>query len=314
MNWIEVAITTTRAGTDSITEVFSQAGIKGVIIQDPYDMDAFKAQKSDWDYIDESLGESQGDEVVIKGYVADNPSSADIIKSITKRMQWLLKQDLGIDIGTGKVDMSNVQEEDWAHNWKEHFKPQKVGDRIIIKPSWEDYTAEEGQVVLELDPGMAFGTGTHETTVLCIEALEKWIDSHVRLLDVGCGTGILAIAGLLLGAKEAIAVDLDLDAVRIAQENAKRNGVLHNAHIIHGDLMESVAGPFDIVVSNIIADAIIEISKDIKEYLIDDGIFIASGIILDRLGDVEIALKEAGLTILDVKVMGEWVAVVSRYE
>lgn len=314
MNWIEVTITTTRPGTDAVTEVFSQAGIKGVIIQDPHEIDLFKTQESDWDYIDKSLEGLGGDEVLVKGYIADNPSSVDSISFIRNRMNWLLRQELGIDIGEGRVEISSVQEEDWANNWKQYFKPQKVGKKIVIKPSWEDYTSQEGEVVLELDPGMAFGTGTHETTILCIQALEEWVDSHTSLLDVGCGTGILAIAGLLLGAKSATAVDLDLDAVRVAKENAKRNEVLDKVYIIHGDLMENVVGSFDLVVSNIIADAIIEISGDIKEYLTQGGIFIASGIILDRVEDVRTALIRNGLSIIDVKIMGEWAAVVSRYE
>lgn len=231
-----------------------------------------------------------------------------------ERLNWLLDQDLGMDIGQGKMETSKVKEEDWANNWKYYFKPQPIGERVVIKPTWEDYDEEEGQVIVELSPGMAFGTGTHETTILCVEAVEKHIKSGDCLLDIGCGTGILTITGLLLGARQATAVDLDLDAVRIAKENADRNQVLHKANIMHGDLMEDVSGSFNVVVANIIADAIIEISKNVKEYLTDDGIFIASGIILDRIEDVEAALEEEGLSILEVKTMGGWAAVVSSYE
>ncbi len=313
MNWIEVTIKTTSEGTDAIAEVFYQAGVNGVIIEDPNDIELFKVDKSDWDYVDESLA-YDGDQVIVKGYLADNAAFHDSFQIIKDRLNWLLKQDLGIDIGSGTLEIAKVKEEDWANNWKKYFKPKKVGKRLVIKPSWEDYSPNKEEIVLELDPGMAFGTGTHETTILCMKELEEWVDDSTNLLDVGCGTGILAIAGLLLGAKKAVAVDLDLDAVRVAGENAERNGVDHRIEVIHGDLLEKVEGEFEVVVSNIIADAIIAISKDIKGYLAPKGIFIASGIILDRIGDVETAIKDAGLSLVDTKTMGEWAVVVSRYE
>ncbi|NLI60223.1 MAG: 50S ribosomal protein L11 methyltransferase [Clostridiales bacterium] len=313
MNWIEVAVKTTSEGTDAVAEVFYQAGINGVVIEDPYDIELFKGEKSDWDYVDETLAYDE-DEVVVKGYLADNPSFHDSIQIIKDRLKWLLSHDLGIDIGSVTLELTNVKEEDWANNWKKYFKPKKVGSRIVIKPSWEQYSPEEGDLVLELDPGMAFGTGTHETTILCVQALENYIDPTTKLLDIGCGTGILAIAGLLLGAKNAIAVDLDLDAVRISRENAQRNHVHDNIQVIHGDLMDKVEGRFDVVVANIIADAIIKMSKDIKRYLTANGVFIASGIILDRIEDVKRAINEAGLSIIDIETMGEWAVVVSHYE
>ncbi len=313
MNWIEIAIKTTSEGTDAIANVFYEAGINGVIIEDPNDIESFKGEKPDWVYIDESLSYGHN-EVIVKGYLPDNSSTRDSIHFIREKLNWLLKQDLGIDIGKGTLELSNVKEEDWANNWKKYFKPKKVGEQIVIKPSWEEYSPTQDEIILELDPGMAFGTGTHETTILCIQALENYVNKDTRLLDVGCGTGILAIAGLLLGAKNAVAVDLDLDAVRITEENAVRNNVQDSIKVIHGNLMDKVDGKFNVIVANIIADAIIEISKDIKEYLMSEGVFIASGIILDRVKDVEKAIKEAGLTIIDINTMGEWAVVVSRYE
>jgi|LSQX01.2.fsa_nt_gb ribosomal protein L11 methyltransferase len=313
MNWIELAIKTTGEGIDAVTEILNNVGINGVIIEDPRDIEQFKANKADWLYVDENLGYSD-EAVVIKGYLPDNDVLYENVQTIRNRLEWLTKQDLGIDIGIAELKLSNVREEDWANNWKKYFKPKKIGKHLVVKPSWEEYNPSEGEVILELDPGMAFGTGTHETTILCVRALEDWITPDKTLLDVGTGTGILAITGILLGAKSTLAIDLDLDAVRIANENASRNKVTEKIDVVHGDLMDKVQGKFEVVVVNIIADVIIEITKGIREYLTDDGIFIASGIILDRIDDVEKAIKRAGLTIIEIKTMGEWAVVVSRNE
>jgi len=313
MNWIELAIKTTGEGIDAVTEILNNVGINGVIIEDPRDIEQFKANKADWLYVDENLGYSD-EAVVIKGYLPDNDVLYENVQTIRNRLEWLTKQDLGIDIGIAELKLSNVREEDWANNWKKYFKPKKIGKHLVVKPSWEEYNPSEGEVILELDPGMAFGTGTHETTILCVRALEDWITPDKILLDVGTGTGILAITGILLGAKSALAIDLDLDAVRIANENASRNKVTEKIDVVHGNLMDKVQGKFEVVVVNIIADVIIEITKGIREYLTDDGIFIASGIILDLIDDVEKAIKRAGLTIIEIKTMGEWAVVVSRNE
>ena len=295
MNWIELAIKTTGEGIDAVTEILNNVGINGVIIEDPRDIEQFKANKADWLYVDENLGYSD-EAVVIKGYLPDNDVLYENVQTIRNRLEWLTKQDLGIDIGIAELKLSNVREEDWANNWKKYFKPKKIGKHLVVKPSWEEYNPSEGEVILELDPGMAFGTGTHETTILCVRALEDWITHDKTLLDVGTGTGILAITGILLGAKSTLAIDLDLDAVRIANENASRNKVTEKIDVVHGNLMDKVQGKFEVVVVNIIADVIIEITKGIREYLTDDGIFISFGIILDLIDDVEKAIK--GLSLL----------------
>lgn len=313
MNWVELSIKTTGEGVDAVTEILSNAGINGVIIQDPRDIELLKGQKSHWDYVDEAL--VYGDDgVIIKGYLPDDPTLFENIRAIKDRLNWLIVQDFGIDIGPGSIELNNVREEDWANNWKQYFKPKKIGKYLVVRPGWEEYSPSEGEIILELDPGMAFGTGTHETTILCVKALEDWVAPNRNLLDIGTGTGILAIAGLLLGAKNALAVDSDSNAVRIAEKNAKNNGVADRMKVVHGNLMDEVHGKFEIVVVNIIADVIIEISKEVKRYLTASGIFIASGIILDRINDVERAIREAGFTIIETKTMGEWASVVGFNE
>lgn len=313
MNWIEITIRTTTFGVDAVTEILGTAGISGVIIQDPADIESLSSQKDQWDYVDESLGYNFSD-VLVKGYLPDILSAQEDIKNIKYGLSRLLTQDFGIDFGPLTLDLTNVREEDWAHNWKRYFKPKKVGKYIVIKPSWEEYSPKGNDIILTLDPGMAFGTGTHETTIMCISALEEYINPNFRLLDVGTGTGILAIAGLLLGAKEALAIDLDLNATRIAKDNSVLNGVDHKMRVVHGNLLDKVNGKYDIVVSNIIADVIKGISPTVKSCLTHKGIFIASGIIHNRVRDVEASIKDAGLTLIDTKTMGEWAAMVAINE
>jgi ribosomal protein L11 methyltransferase len=314
MNWIEITVHTTNEGVEAVSELFYQAGINGLVVDNPKDIEQFKSQPGDWDYVDESLLSSKEDEVLIKGYLPDEIQTCDKIHFIRNSMAELLNKELGIDLGKGIIELSNVKEEDWANNWKKYYKPHKIGKKIVIKPTWESYTSKDGDIVLELDPGMAFGTGTHETTSMCIEILEDKISPHTKLLDVGCGTGILSIAALLLGAYSAVAVDIDSNAVQTAWENAKINKVSDRISILRGNLLDDVVGKYDIVVANIIADVIIDISEYVHSYLNSYGIFIASGIILDRVQEVESALVRRGFKIIEKKTKGEWAAIVSQYE
>ncbi|NLJ40725.1 MAG: 50S ribosomal protein L11 methyltransferase [Clostridiales bacterium] len=313
LDWTEVTIETTSEGVEAITEALYEAGVKGVQIHDPHDIELLRSDKGDWDCIEESLL-IKGRDVLVKGYLANNQSVDENIHIIKDRLRWLIRQDLGIDLGSGALTITNVRENDWANSWKKHFKPRKIGKFIVIKPSWENYLPLPGEIVLEMDPGMAFGTGTHETTILCVKALEDRVNNGIHLLDVGCGTGILAIAGLLLGADRAVAVDNDIDAIDSTRKNALRNGIDNRMNIIHGNLMENVNGRFDIVVSNIIADTIIFLVGNIKKFLVSKGIFIASGIILDRIDDTVTAIKKAGLTHMETVTMGEWASVVCQNE
>ncbi|NMA94865.1 MAG: 50S ribosomal protein L11 methyltransferase [Clostridiales bacterium] len=314
MDWIEVTIKTTSQGIDMISQILYDVGVKGVIIEDPSDIEAFASEPGDWDYVDEGLLSDLTEDVLVRGYLEKDDALHDRLQYIRQTVRDIIKDVSSMDIGPGEVELVAVSENDWASSWKSYFKPRKVGKKIVIKPTWEEYAGKNEEVIIEIDPGMAFGTGTHETTILCMEMLEKYIKEQDIVLDIGCGTGILSILGILLGANRALAVDIDKNAVDIAKENAKINYVEDKLEVVHGDLFGSVEGQFDIIVSNIIADVIIEISQDIDKFMKNSGLFIASGIILDRLKDVKQALDKSGLNIIECITLGEWAVVVSRYE
>lgn len=313
MDWIEVTISTTSEGTDIVSQILYDVGVAGVVIEDPSDILSFSSEPGDWDYVDEDLISNLDEDVLVRGYLGEDDTLHDKLQYIRERIQGLLEDKSDIDIGPGGVELLSVSEEDWAESWKKHFKPRKVGERIVIKPTWEGYSKEDEEIVIEIDPGMAFGTGTHETTTLCIQMLEKYVEPSYTVLDMGCGTGILAIASVLLGADRTLAVDIDKNAVDIARENSRINNVEDKIDVVHGDLLADVEGRFDIVVSNIIADVIIELSHDIGKFMKRDGIFIASGIILDRLDEVRAALKDNGFDEIEYIILGEWAIVVSRH-
>ena len=312
MDWIEVTIKTTTEGADTVAQSFYEVGVLGVVIEDPDEIRKVQLEDRTWDYIDESILANMEEKVLVKGYLNDDVFFLDKLQFIKERIQWLVGKDFGLDLGSLEIALTNVCEEDWAHNWKKYYKPIKVSDRVVIKPTWEEYTKKPGEHILELDPGMAFGTGTHETTMLCIRAIDKYIKPGMSVVDIGCGTGVLAIAALLLGADKATAIDLDSNAVKIASENALLNKVADRMEAIHGNLLDKIHSKYDIVVANIIADIVMNLSEFIQDFMNPEGVFISSGIILDRLEDVTTAIETAGLEIIHKETMGEWAVVVSR--
>ncbi len=312
MNWIEIVVRTTSEGVDIISQILYEVGVPGVVIQDPDDLLTLKSQPGDWDYIDENLLGMADEDVIVKGYLREDDKFHDKLQYVKDRVQGLFTKDLGLDIGSCELELSSVKEEDWANNWKKYFKPKKVGERTVIKPTWEKYSPKEDEVVVEIDPGMAFGTGTHETTILCIRMLERYVDASSEVLDIGCGTGILSIVSVLLGAKGATAVDIDEDAIHIAKVNSMINNTGNRIKVVHGDLLDKVQGTFDIVIANIVSDAIIELSNNVNSYIKQNGLFIASGIILERLDEIERVLSNNGFHKVETMTLGEWAVVVSR--
>ncbi|MBF1051556.1 MAG: 50S ribosomal protein L11 methyltransferase, partial [Peptostreptococcaceae bacterium] len=203
-------------------------------------------------------------------------------------------------------------QENWENEWKKYFKTIKVSDSIVIKPTWEEYTKKENEKIIDIDPGMAFGTGTHETTRMCIKAIEKYIKQNDILIDIGCGSGILSIAGAHLGAKNVIGVDLDKLAVKISKENVELNGYKDVIDIRYGDLTDVITEKADIIVANIIADAIVMLSKGVSNFMNDDAYFISSGIINDKKNYVQENLIKNGFEILEINNEGEWNCIVAK--
>ncbi|SET41663.1 [LSU ribosomal protein L11P]-lysine N-methyltransferase [Natronincola peptidivorans] len=309
MEWIEVSIKTTTEAVEAVANILYDAGIAGVVIEDPNDLKLREKDENTWDYIDEAIFEGKYEGAIVKGYLPEAPDLVDKIELIRQSVEIL--PEYGLNIGIGEVTTLEVHEEDWSHSWKKYYKTTPIGKNIVIKPTWEDYQKKDHEIIIEMDPGMAFGTGTHETTMMCIMELENYVKNDVAVFDVGCGSGILAITAAKLGAKKVMAIDIDEVAVSATTNNVKHNNVENIVDIHQGDLMGIVTERADVIVANIIAEIIVLLSKNIKSFLVDDGFFIASGIILDKIDFVKENLIDAGLEIIKVETMGEWAVIVS---
>jgi len=310
MKWTEITIKTTTEAVEAVTSILYEAEVGGIVIEDPNDFLFQEKDEKAWDYVDETIFDTGYEGVVIKAYLAEEKNVIAELEMIREKIKRL--PEYGLEIGEGSVEISEVDDSDWADSWKKYYKPTKIGDRIVIKPTWEEYSKTEGELVIELDPGMAFGTGTHETTSMCIRALEEYVTPDKTVFDIGCGSGILSIVAAKLGAHRVIGGDFDEVAVKVANENVALNGVEGVVDIRLGNLLEVVEGSADIVVANIIADVIIMLSKDVPKIIKPGGIFISSGIIHEKLDLVQEALVSNGFDILKVEKLGEWAAVVSK--
>ncbi|MBS4959597.1 MAG: 50S ribosomal protein L11 methyltransferase [Clostridiales bacterium] len=323
MDWIEVFVETTHEGIEIVSGLLYQSGLTGLMIEDENDFKEFLENPNrDWDYIEDELVEKKNVHPTgITFYLRDNLIDAEMLSSIKSALISLKNSEKEFDLGSLCITMKNVHEEDWANNWKKYFKPLPVGDKIIIRPSWEELAEPTDKIVLKIDPGHIFGTGTHETTQMCIEHIENYVTKGDSVLDIGCGSGILSIASLLLGASSAEAVDIDANAIQIAYENAAMNGISKDHYtVLAGNILEDSAlnqrfqgKNYDVVEANIVADVIVALAPMVADYIKKDGIFITSGIIQDRLEDVWTALKENGFEILETKTKKDWAAVASRY-
>lgn len=309
MIWIEVRTSVKPQAVDAVTEIYYEFGANGVSIEEPIQVQS--PQKNlYWDYIDEKAIDKNAESKVIAYYPSIEENIEQKIEEIKKRIQNL--SDFGLEIGTGQIEVNSLDQEDWENSWKQYFKPLHVTEKIVIKPQWEEYDKKPDELVIEIDPGMAFGTGSHETTSMCIQALENNIKDGDAVLDIGTGSGILSIASALLGAKRAIGVDLDPVAVEVARENVILNNVGDSVEIFTGDLVSAVEGKYEIVVANIIAEAIlILLDSDVKSFVKGEGLFICSGIISEKEEIVLQKLQEKGFEVQHIARQGEWICITS---
>lgn len=315
MDWIEVTIFTTTAGIDPVEGVLEDLGIEGYALEDAADFEEFlQDTEIYWDYVDEKLCEElRGQETKLKVYIEDSDDGRAQIAALNDRLAALKATDTDDVLGRLVTEQSVTRQEDWEWGWKQYFKPFPVGEKFLIKPSWETVDDPGARQILEIDPASSFGTGTHDTTQLCITMLEKTVKGGEKLLDMGTGSGILAIAAGMLGANPEVAVDIDEHCLTCALENAERNGVTIKK-TLHGDalrdekLAEEIGGGYDIICANIVADIIIGMAPMFFEKLNQGGTLITSGIIEERADEVGQALEQAGFRLTDRRVSGGWAA------
>ena len=312
MDWMEYTILTTTEASDLISQILLDAGSTGTMIEDKNDVAANQRPEGQWDIIDEAIARRIGDDVMVTGYFEADAKLPDRIAFIEGELRRIRSMDLGMDLGKLETRRHDVGEQDWTESWKAAFKPFRLGEHMLVKPSWEAVEPLPGDHIIEIDPGMAFGTGTHETTGMCVKLVEKYVKPGDRAIDIGTGTGILAIAAAHMGARPVLATDLDAVAVRVAAENVKINGFEGVIDVRCGDLLDVVQQSGDVVIANIISDVIVMLAKPVRQRIVDGGIFICSGISVDRRQDVLKALDEADFEVLDDLNEGEWCAMAAR--
>lgn len=319
MNWTQVDIYTTTEAIDLLSSKIQDLGIRGCMVQDAQDFQEFLEQKDGrWDYLEDGLMELAHCETCITVYLPEDGQGAETLSALRDMLARLRAADPEHTYGRLEMQCSGIREEDWANNWKQYFKPFPVGKKLYIKPSWEASTAEAaGRTVLEIDPASSFGTGQHHTTRLCLELMESEIQpGATRLLDLGCGSGILFIGGLLLGAKSAYAVDIEENAVRIAGENAAENHLDPDSYTIScgnvitdAALTEAIGTGYDVITANIVADVIKAMAPLFPRFLKPDGTLILSGIITERADEVLETVTAQGFAVLEKREASGWCAV-----
>lgn len=320
MKYIELRIYATRQGIELITAMLISKGIDGIMVDDPDDMEDILNKKNEygWDYIDDELKENMDREPVVSVYFDKSDDGRKQMSDVKKALRDMREQEKRGDfgqctaLGSLNIEEKLVDDDDWKYKWKDYFKPYRITDKITVKPTWEDYEAEEGELVIEIDPGMAFGTGTHETTSLCMKLMEKYIGDkgkEKKILDVGCGSGILSIGAALLGCEDVLGIEIDDDAVRVAEENVAANDASGSVRIMKGDLVDGIDFEADIIVANLMADLVVKLCKSAGHHLADGGVFISSGILVEKEKYVAEKIENAGFKILEIQEDGEWCAI-----
>jgi ribosomal protein L11 methyltransferase len=301
--WTEIKICVDAKDIDKASDIANMVVPYGIYIEDYTALEQEVEEIAHIDLIDEDLLNRDRTKAYVHIYLEPDVNPSEALAFLSERYT--------AENIPHTIDTASTLEEDWRNNWKKYFNPTPIGEKILIRPSWRDDYDPQGRVVLNIDPGLAFGTGNHETTRLCLETIEKYLKKGDKVLDVGCGSGILAIASLLLGADSAVGVDIDQTAVRTAVENAQINKVADRFTVICGDLTEKVEGKYDLVVANIVADAIMFLSKGVKEFMKPDTVYIMSGII-DTRGDEVAQAISTDFNIIERYEDNGWVCLVAK--
>ena len=281
-NWTEIKITVPASSAGTAGDIANMTVPHGIYIEDYSDLEEGAMEIAHIDLIDEALLQKDRTKAIIHVYISPEDNPAEAVSFLEERLS-----ACGIPY---EVELAGCRMEDWINNWKQYFKPIPVGEKLLIRPIWEEDFDPRGRTVLNLEPGLAFGTGTHETTRLCMELSEKYLPEGADFLDMGCGSGILSVAALLLGARSAVGVDIDPLAVKTAVENARLNGVEGRFTGVCGNLAEKVTGQYQLIAANIVADVVILLSQDAPDFLAPGGVYVISGIIDSRERDVLDAL------------------------
>jgi len=307
MQWSEISISTASASQDVVAEIFHDLGASGVVIEDPALVNDYIAEGA-WDYSGLEQQEATGI-VTVKAYLPADGELANRMQELTRRIE-AMQAAAGESCGPCEISSATVCDEDWADNWKAYFHTEKVGALLVVRPAWEEYEASPDDIVISLDPGAAFGTGTHPTTAMCLRELELLVRGGMRVFDVGTGSGVLAIAAAKLGAGQVVAMDYDGTAVKFAEENIQRNGLDGIISLGQGDLLAGFEGKADLICANLIADLVIRLVPQLDGHLAEGGRLLASGIITERLADVTAAVTAAGFTVMRAVEEQGWAALV----
>ncbi len=316
MEWTEVNIYTSAEGIELICAKLMDIGIKGFVIKDSADFNEFLENKNgQWDYIDDDLMGLANCETCITVYLPENNQGADMLTSIKNMLADVKNSDPDGVYGRLDAELASIREEDWANNWKQYFKPFTIGEKLAVKPSWEEFNGDGSRKILEIDPASSFGTGQHHTTRLCLELLEKSVRGGDKILDMGCGSGILSIAAILLGAESAAAVDIEENAAATAKENARKNSIPDEVYTTYfGNILSDKAladridDKYDVITANIVADVLIAMKDYFVRYLKKGGTLIISGIIEERMDEVLSAIEGVGFIRQAVSVKEGWAA------
>ena len=319
MEWIKTTITTTAEGIDPVSGRLLELGINGIEIADKDDFKEFlENNRKYWDYVDKELERLKDADTQITFYLLCGASGIEQLAAVKASMEALKQLDTDGVFGTLEIETDNVKDEDWSEIWKQYFHPIPVGEKILICPAWEEPKDTNGRVVFTVNPGMSFGTGSHPSTRFCLEEIEKNLKEGDTVLDLGCGSGILSITALLLGASSSVAVDIDPNATDVAYTNLELNNLprdnykTYTGDITTNEELRDKLGTHNIVLANIVADVIIAIAPFIRGFMKENATFICSGIILERLDEVKLALTQNGLEITNIKTDDDWAAITAK--